>query len=215
MLPADVIAEITTNLAALPLESNLAAQVLAAVFAPLMRSGVPEQEDLQDKPTRKRTYARRRPGRARSRRTKQRRKYKRHAPTEARDRALAALRENPNASVTDIAKVAKVSRSTVSNAAKILAQEARKAVRREARRKPRKTANTATPDPKTERRSRAQRFLRETLAQGPKEVQAIEAAAAKAHIDDVLLSQARADLGVIATRANTGGSHAVQWSLPG
>jgi hypothetical protein len=29
------------------------------------------------------------------------------------------------------------------------------------------------------------------------------------------LAQARGDLGVITTRANTGGAHAVQWSLPG
>ena len=39
MLPADIIAEITTNLAALHLESNTAAQILAAVFAPLLRTG--------------------------------------------------------------------------------------------------------------------------------------------------------------------------------
>ena len=73
---------------------------------------------------------------------------------------------------------------------------------------------TSKTDAKTERRSRAQRFLKHALAQGPKEVQAVEAAAAKAHIDDVL-SQARADLGIVTSRANTGGAQAVQWSLPG
>jgi hypothetical protein len=30
-----------------------------------------------------------------------------------------------------------------------------------------------------------------------------------------LLAQARADLGIVTTRANTGGVQAVQWSLPG
>jgi hypothetical protein len=38
MLPASTIAEITTNLASLNLQSNIAAQILAAVFAPLLRS---------------------------------------------------------------------------------------------------------------------------------------------------------------------------------
>jgi hypothetical protein len=134
--------------------------------------------------------------------------------TGARDRALAALRAHPGKTVSAVAKIAKCSRSTVVNAGKDLAREARK----EARRKSKTSLATremSKPDAKTERRSRAQRFLRETLAQGPKEVQAIEAAAAKAHIDDVLLAQARGDLGILTTRANTGGTHAVQWSLPG
>src|SRR5262245_2330962 len=47
----------------------------------------------------------------RPRRTARRkRKYKRH---DARDRALAALRANPDATPTEIAKIAKCSRSTV------------------------------------------------------------------------------------------------------
>jgi len=29
------------------------------------------------------------------------------------------------------------------------------------------------------------------------------------------LEEARADLGIVTSRANTGGAHAVQWSLPG
>jgi len=33
----------------------------------------------------------------------------------------------------------------------------------------------------------------------------VEEAAAKAHVDPQTLAQARADLGIIATRANTGG----------
>jgi hypothetical protein len=43
----------------------------------------------------------------------------------------------------------------------------------------------------------------------------VEDAAAKAHIDEQALEQARGDLGIVTSRANTGGAHAVQWSLPG
>jgi len=205
MLPAETIAEITSNLAALNLQPNTAAQILAAVLAPLLKISDPAPDpDLDRKRRRKRAGRPRGRSRAAPRR---RRKYKRHAPTEAHDRAMAALRANPEATPTEVAKLAKVSRSTAANAAKHLA--------REARRKSRATRKTSKTDPKTERRSRAQRFLRETLAQGPKEVQAVEAAAAKAHVDLVTLEQARGDLGVIATRANTGGVHAVQWALPG
>ena len=35
----------------------------------------------------------------------------------------------------------------------------------------------------------------------------------RAHVDPHALEQARADLGVVTSRANTGGAHAVQWSL--
>ena len=44
---------------------------------------------------------------------------------------------------------------------------------------------------------------------------AVEEAAAKAHVDPQTLEQARADLGIVTSRANTGGAQAVQWSLPG
>ena len=43
----------------------------------------------------------------------------------------------------------------------------------------------------------------------------VEEAAAKAHINDVTLEQARADLGIVVSRSNAGGVQAVQWSLPG
>jgi len=66
-----------------------------------------------------------------------------------------------------------------------------------------------------ERRERAQRFLKDKLAGGPKPVTDIEAAASKAHVDPTALDQARADLGVVASRSNAGGVQAVQWSLPG
>jgi hypothetical protein len=53
------------------------------------------------------------------------------------------------------------------------------------------------------------------LVAGPKKVTDVEEAAAKAHVDPQTLDQARADLGIVTSRANTGGAHAVQWSLPG
>jgi len=197
MLPADTVAEITTNLAALYLEPNTTAQILAAVLAPLLRSSDSDPPDLPrtrgERPRRPRSAARRK------------RTYRRHAPTEARDRALAALRANPDASVTDIAKIANVSRSTVTIARNKLAVEAR----RTPGPKPRETS------PKTERRGRARRLLREQLARGPRDVSEVEEAAEKAHLDVHVLEQARADLGIVTSRANAGGVQAVQWSLPG
>ena len=67
----------------------------------------------------------------------------------------------------------------------------------------------------TERRQRAQHFLREQLARGPKPASVVEEAAAKAHIDEQALGQARGDLGIVTSRSNAGGVQAVQWSLPG
>src|SRR5262249_23513087 len=60
-----------------------------------------------------------------------------------------------------------------------------------------------------------ERFLRDALAHGAKPVSDLEEAAEKAHIDPHTLGQARAELGVVTSRANTGGAQAVQWSLPG
>jgi len=128
MLPA-LIAEIATNLAALQLEPNTAAQILAAVLAPLLRSSGPELEDLQGAPKHPSKCA----GRPRSRRApRRRRRYKRRAPrpTEARERALAAVRAHPDATVSKVAKLAKVSFGTVINARKDLAKEARRARRK-------------------------------------------------------------------------------------
>ena len=45
----------------------------------------------------------------------------------------------------------------------------------------------------TNRRSRAQRFLRDELADGPKRVTDVEEAAAKAHVDPETLERARGD----------------------
>jgi hypothetical protein len=62
---------------------------------------------------------------------------------------------------------------------------------------------------------RAQRFLKDALASGPKCASDVEEAAERAHVDLTALAQARADLGIVTTRANAGGVMAVQWSLPG
>jgi hypothetical protein len=66
----------------------------------------------------------------------------------------------------------------------------------------------------TERRQRAQQFLREQLARGPKPASDVEEAAVKAHVDPQALEQARAELGIVVSRGNAGGVMAVQWSLP-
>jgi hypothetical protein len=146
------------------------------------------------------------------------RKYRRSAPSEARDRALAALRDNPDGSTSELAKLAKCSRSTVLLAREELAKEARKAARKAAR-KPRETtatlpAKAPIAGSKTDRRERAQQFLREQLARGAKQASIVDDAAEKAHLDPRVLEQARADLGVVISRANTGGVQAVHWSLP-
>ena len=69
MLPADVIAEIITNLAALNLPSNTAAAVLGA-FAPLLRSAETPPAVLEPQPSR-------RPRSSKRSRGAPRRKYRR------------------------------------------------------------------------------------------------------------------------------------------
>jgi transposase len=199
MLPADVIAEIIANLAALNLQPSTAAAVLGAL-APLLRTA----ETPPAQPSRRPRSSKR------PRRGRRKRKYKRQAPSEARDRALAALRANPpDASATEIAKIAKVSRSTVVKTR----NEIEKAERKQAR-KSRETTPSILSKP-AERRQRALHFLREQLARGPKQASVVEEAAAKAHIDEQALGQARGDLGIVTSRSNAGGVQAVQWSLPG
>jgi hypothetical protein len=97
------------------------------------------------------------------------------------------------------------SRSDVVNARDELAGEARKEAR-----KPRETSK-----PPTERPAACAAFLLDALARGPRQVSAVEEAAAKAHVDPQALEQARAELGVVTSRGNAGGVMAVQWSLPG
>jgi hypothetical protein len=90
---------------------------------------------------------------------------------------------------------------------KIAKAQSTAAVRRAERRRP-------GPKPKPAL-ARAQQFLRDALGRGPRSVSDIEEAAAKAHVELLALEKARADLGIVTSRANTGGVHAVQWSLPG
>ena len=65
------------------------------------------------------------------------------------------------------------------------------------------------------RRGGAQAFLKDTLAHGARQVSDVEEAAVKAHVDPTSLEQARADLGIVTSRGNTGNTLSVQWSLPG
>src|SRR5262249_30244946 len=199
MLPASDLTEVLTNLAALNLPSNTAAAVLGAL-APLLRSAETPPAVLESQPSRRRSSSKRARG------GRRKRKYRRSAPSEARDRALAALKADPDASTTDLAKLAKVSRSTVAKTRAEIAKAERKAARSE-------TTPSILSKP-AERRQRALHFLREQLARGPKQASVVEDAAAKAHIDEQALGQARPDLGIVTSRANTGGPQAVQWSLP-
>ena len=203
MLPASDLTEILANLAALNLQPSTAAAVLGAL-APLLRTAETPPAVLEPQPSRRPRSSKR------PRRGRRKRKHKRQAPSEARDRALAALRANPpDASATEIAKIAKVSRSTVVKTR----NEIEKAERKQAR-KSRETTPSILSKP-AERRQRALHFLREQLARGPKKVTDVEEAAAKAHVDPQALEQARGDLGIVTSRSNAGGVQAVQWSLPG
>jgi len=201
MLPASLFAEITTNIAALQLEPNTAAQILAAVFAPLLQSSDPVPEQHASRPGPKP----RRGPRQKRKKSGPRVTANGAEPTGApRRRAIAALQANSDATLTRIAEIADCSHSTAVNARRDLAAEARKEARK--------------PGPKpelTERRRRAQRFLKDALAHGPKQVSEVEDAAERAHIDEHTLGQARADLGVVVSRGNAGGVQAVQWRLPG
>jgi len=130
-------------------------------------------------------------------------------PTELpRERARAALKANPDATLTAVAKATGVSHGTAINARNELAAEAREQARK---RKSYEKSKATMP----ERRQRAERFLRDALAHGPQRVSDIEEQTEKAHVDLTALTQARGDLGVVTSRANAGGVRAVQWSLPG
>jgi hypothetical protein len=184
MLPADTVAEIAANLAALHLEPNTTAQILAAVFAPLLRSSEPElpppAEPRSGKlPERPRSKPRKAP------RHKRKKTARRATPNmTGRARARAALQANADATLTDVAKAVGCSCATVANARADLAREARK---------PRKSKTSPAADvlaKQTERRERAQQWLRQQLADGPQRVSDIEAAAEKAHLDQSALERA-------------------------
>jgi primosomal protein N' len=211
MLPASELAEIVTNLVGLRLEPTTTAAVLGAVLPPLLRSS--DLDPPEDLPRRRASRSRRAAPRARRKKPKhqaddvQNEHSDRNAP---RQRAIAALKANPDATLAAVAKIAKCSHGTAINARKELAAEARKQARKEARRKSHEKSKAAQP----ERRQRAQRFLRDALAHGPKQVSDVEEAAEKAHVDAHSLEQARAELGIVVSRGNAGGVQAVQWSLP-
>jgi hypothetical protein len=188
MLPASTLAAIS-NVVALNLEPRTTMTVLGAILAPLL----PDAKQRAGRPRSKSRKARRR------KRKKARVAANAESTDGPRQRAARALAANPGASLTAVAEIAGVSRGTVVNARDELAAEARK------------------PTPKTkpsERRERAQRFLKDALAHGPRKVSDVEEAAAKAHLDSQVLEQARGDLGIVTSRANAGGVQAVQWSLP-
>jgi len=199
-LPASTLAAIN-NVVALKLEARITMTVVGAILAPLLPDAETPPQRRRKKPGPKRRYKRRRNSPNGS------------PPPEGaddgpRERARAALAANPGKSLTAIAKLVKCSRSTVVNARDDMAADGRKQVRKEARK--------SAPKPETtERRQRAQRFLKDALAHGPKRVTGIEEAAEKAHIDIQTLEQARGDLSVVTSRGNTGGVRAVEWSLPG
>src|SRR6516165_9100046 len=159
MLPADTIAEITTNLAALQLEPSTVAQILAAVFAPLLRSAE-ANVPIGTKPARAPNRPGPKPRRAPRRKGKQSpRVAPAGEPTDApRQRAARALAANPDASLTAVAKAAGVSRATVANARDDLA-----------RKPPANVSHGRQPaaKPIPERRQRAQQFLRDALAHAP------------------------------------------------
>jgi hypothetical protein len=201
MLPAPI-TEILSNVVALKLEVQTALAVVGAILMPLLRNAQTEITPHKGAPTQGRLP---RPQRRQARR---RRLQASAEPSDGpRERARAALRENPDATLTALARAAKCSRSTIANARRELAGEA----------KARNRLTTANPTlaKQSERRERAQRFLRAELAHGPKRVSDVEEAAEKARIDVHTLEQARGDLGIVTSRGNTGNTLSVQWSLPG
>jgi hypothetical protein len=194
MLPASDLSEILANLSALNLQPNTTAAVLAAVLAPLMKS----------QPATAKLAGPQRPAR-RKQRSKSRVAVQTGEPADSpRERAIAALRANPDAPLSTIARLARCARSTCVNARNDLAKQARKPARKAAR----ETATTAKP------RERATQFLLDALARGAQPVSNIEELAAKAHIDQSALQKARTELGVEVRRPNAGGVQAVCWSLP-
>jgi len=227
MLPASALAEIISNITALRLEPSTVTAVLGAVLTPLLRS--PGSEIPIPVPA----IREKRPRTARQKRRKARPPVAAAAePTDGpRERAIAALRANPDAPLNTIAQLAGCARSTVVNARGDLAKEVRQETRKQVRKsrakpvststgnsaatsKPRNTAAAAVLAKQNERRERAQQFLKNTLAGGPKPVSAVEAEAGRHHIDQVTLTQARGDLGVVSSRG-AGNTLALQWSLPG
>jgi len=186
------------------------AAVLGAVLPPLPRSSDSDPDPEIRKQRASRSSKPRRATRRKRKKSEPRLRANGAEPTDGpRERAIAALKANSDATLAEVAKAAGVSHGTAINARKELAAEGRKQARKEARRKSHEKSKAAQP----ERRQRAQRFLKDALAHGPKQVSDVEEAAEKAHVDAHSLEQARGDLGVLVGRSNTG-VQAVTWSLP-
>jgi hypothetical protein len=109
MLPA--LAEIVSNVVALQLAPDTTAAILGAVLAPLLRSG-PDVDPASNDPTkiqRKRAGRPRLKSKSAPRRRRQKFRHRVLRSSEARERALAAIRDNPDATIARIAKLAKCS----------------------------------------------------------------------------------------------------------
>jgi hypothetical protein len=215
MLPASSLAEIISNLAALQLEPNTAAQILAAVFAPLLRSSDPEPQKCS-------SGVNIPPG-TRSQQMK-------HLAIAAVALALAttaahatadgcavvrktpdgflSLRQAPTAKALAIAKLKpgwhlSVDSATCETSGKISICGGTE------------WTHVTGVWPLDGGVDCGDTCTRGWVATRYLKFTGCEEAAAKAHVDVQALQQARADLGIVVGRANTGGEHAVQWSLLG
>jgi hypothetical protein len=187
MLPANTLAAIS-NVVALNLEPQTTMAVLGAVLAPLLQSS---QAEVPHKAARTQRQPRRKQKKPKRRRVK--------ANVEStdgpRERARAALKANPGASLTAIAKIAGCSRGTAVAARRGLATEARK-------------LRPSEPSPRLKR-------ARDQLRAGPRPISDVEEAAQKAKIDPQVLERARAQLRITTSRSSAAnGPHALQWALP-
>jgi len=129
MLPANTLAAIS-NVVALNLEPQTTMAILSAILAPVL----PDAGKPQPRAGRPRSKPRKAP--QRKRKKARQRMAAAHAgePTDSqRQRAARALNANPSVSLTRVATIAGVSRSTVVNARSELEAAARKEARREAR----------------------------------------------------------------------------------
>jgi len=209
MLPASTLTAIS-NVLALNLEPHTTMKVLGAILAPVLSSdSTPARKAGRPGPKPRKAPRRKKPKRqaaahgAKSATVADLTADGRDAP---RQRAIAALKANPGVSLTKVAKIAKCSRSTVVNARDELGAEARKQARKQA-------GKSLKPET-IEARQRAQRFLKDALARGPKPAGDVEEAAEKAHVDPDALTAVRTELGIVTSRGNAGGVMAVQWGLP-
>src|SRR5262249_19377955 len=193
MLPANTLAAIS-NVVALNLEPQTTMAILGAILAPVLPDAGHPRPRKRGRPRRKPQGRRRTRKKARPRvgaATNSQRsgggpwRGPARGPTDApRQGAARAPAANPGKSANAVAKIAGVNRGPVLRVRSELEAEG---------------AQRPTPKPAakplTEPRQRAQRFLKDTLARGPKQVSDVEAAAEKAHVDPTALGQGRGGLG--------------------